>query len=276
MVGSGDIPISPAYHADLTLRHGVRYVWRGRTTSIIGQNAPITVRTLATIFHTEHPATSVRTMLKQAAKLSLGALGNPRWDLHTRNRVCRPTRLRNGQPVWEFMRSNPHWAGPGRGATAGELDDVLTPAMLAALVRSEGVCVLYTHLGKILNPRYPLTASAQAAVSRLARMHEKGLIFVTTTHRLLRYLTVRDYVRVSAYRTGGWVTVSIGQVDDLALGAFTPSADDVMGLTFVLDRCDGVALSLANGQILSCDVVHNGDKTIAAVPWKRLVFPAFD
>src|ERR1700682_4590717 len=35
MVGSGDVPTSPAYHADLTLRHGIRHVWRGRTTSIL-------------------------------------------------------------------------------------------------------------------------------------------------------------------------------------------------------------------------------------------------
>jgi hypothetical protein len=49
-----------------------------------------------------------------------------------------------------------------------------------------------------------------------------------------------------------------------------------MGLTFVVDRCDTVTLSLLNRQIVGCDVVHDADKTIAAVPWKSLVFPRFD
>ena len=42
MRGNGDVPGSTAYHADLTAAYGIRYVWRGRTTSITGQDASIT------------------------------------------------------------------------------------------------------------------------------------------------------------------------------------------------------------------------------------------
>jgi len=275
MVGSGDVPDSAAYHADLTLRHGVRYVWRGRTTSIIGQDAPITARSVATIFRRDHPAASARTMTKEVAKLWLGGRAHPQWEMHALNRVCRAGMLRNGQRVWEFMRSNPHWAGPGRGDTADEIGNVLTADMLDALVRSEGVCVLYTHLGKVRNRQCPFGKSAQAALRRLAGLREAKTIFVTTTHRLLRYLTVRDCLRVSAHRHGARILVSIGQVDDPLVGAFLPSPDDLIGLTFVLERCDDVMLSLPNSQIVSCHVVHDGDKTLAAVPWKPLVFPDF-
>jgi hypothetical protein len=276
MVGSGDVPTSAAYHADLTLRHGVRYVWRGRTSSIIGQNAPIGVRSVAAMFHREHPRPSVRTMAKQVAKLWLGSCAHPQWEMHALNQVCRPSTLRDGQRIWEFMRSNPHWAGPGRGDTADEIACVLTVNMLNALVRSEGVCVLYTHLGKVRNPHRPLGESAQAALRRLAGMHSSRRIFVTTTHRLLRYLTVRDSLRVSGHRTGGRVMITIGPVEDPVFGAFMPSPDDLIGLTFVLERCEVVTLSSGSGQIIGCDVFHNGDKTIASVPWKPLVFPDFD
>jgi hypothetical protein len=55
-----------------------------------------------------------------------------------------------------------------------------------------------------------------------------------------------------------------------------PSPDDLMGITFVLDSCESVALSLASGHILRCDVFHDGNKTIAAIPWRPLAFPDLD
>ena len=38
MRGHGDEPGHPAYHADLSAAHGIRYVWRGRVTSVTGQD----------------------------------------------------------------------------------------------------------------------------------------------------------------------------------------------------------------------------------------------
>jgi hypothetical protein len=276
MVGSGDVPTSAAYHADLTLRHGARYVWRGRTTSLIGQNTRPTGRSLREIFRRRHPAASSRTMAKEAVKLWLGARSHPRWEMHRLNQVCRPSTLRDGHKVWEFMRSNPHWAGPGRGDTADEVGDVMTARMLDALVRSEGVCVLYTHLGKVRDRRRPFGPPAQAALRRLARLHEAGTVFVTTTYRLLRYLTVRDGLQLSAQRCNERVVIAIGPVDDPVFGTYTPSAEDLIGLTFVVDRCDAVTLVLGRDQLVSGTVVHHGDTTMASVPWKPLVFPGLD
>jgi hypothetical protein len=276
MVGSGDVPTSAAYHADITLQHGIQYVWRGRTTSIVGQDAALTMRRVAAVLRRRHPIASTRTMAKQLVKLWLGTRAHPHWQMHALNRVCRPATLRDGRRVWEFMRSNPHWAGPGRGDTADELGDVLTSNMLDSLVRSEGVCVLYTHLGKVRNPRCPFGRSTQAAFRRLAGMRDSGQLLVTTTRRLLRYLTVRDHLHLEARRTGGRVMISIGRVDDPVFGAFVPSPEDLIGLTFVVDRCEVVTLSLAENEIIDCSVVHAEGKTMATVPWTPLVFPDLD
>src|SRR5687767_703972 len=46
MQGSGDVQGAEAYHADLTLAYGVRYVWRGRVTSMIGQGRTPSLRGL--------------------------------------------------------------------------------------------------------------------------------------------------------------------------------------------------------------------------------------
>ncbi len=273
MVGSGDVPSTAAYHADLTLRHGIRYVWRGRTTSVVGQDHPLSARSVAAIFSGRHPLASTRTIAKQSAKIWLGSRGDARWDMHALNRVCRPTVLRDGQPVWELLRSNPHWAGPGQGDTADGIASILTARMLERLVRSEGVCVLYTHLGKVRDVRRPFGEPTQAAFRRLAAMRAAGTIGVTTTHRLLRYLTVRESVRVTASRCDDSVTIAIGQVEDPVQGTFTPSLDDVMGLTFVVDRCGSVTISVAGDQMARCELVHRGETTIASVPWKPLAFP---
>src|SRR5439155_5125989 len=50
MCGYGDLPGSKVYHSDLTSSYGIRYVWRGRTTGVVGQDAAIGPRSLTAIF----------------------------------------------------------------------------------------------------------------------------------------------------------------------------------------------------------------------------------
>ena len=273
MHGHGDEPGAPAYHADLTTDYGIRYVWRGRTTSITGQDAPFRLRSLARIIDAAHPVASLRTAAKQAVKIWLGRRGHPLWQMHAANRVCHPSRLRDGRPIWEFLRSNPHPAGPGIGATADGIAAVLTQRFLDRLVQRESVCVLYTHLGKITDPRCPLGPRAQAAFRRLAAMRERHAIHVTTTHRVLRYLTVRDSVHFSASRAGDGTNIVIESVDDPLFGSYDPSPDDLMGLTFAMNRCDKVNVSLRDGWPLDCDIVHDGPQTVACIRWRALAFP---
>jgi hypothetical protein len=273
MRGSGDVPGTKAYHADLTTAYGIRYVWRGRTTSIVGQDTPLTPRSLKSILDRSHPVGSTRTAAKQAVKICLGWLSHTAWTMHAANRLCRVSNLRDGQPVWEFLRANPHWAGPGIGATADGVACVLTQRFLDQLVQREAVCALYTHLGKVKDPRCPFGERTQAAFRRLAAMHERRAIHVTTTHRLLRYLTVRDSVRFTTSRLSGRTVIVIQSVEDPVYGSYQPSPDDVIGLTFVMNRCDTVEVSLRTGLPLDCDIVHDGPRTIACVRWRRLTFP---
>src|SRR5438445_3278551 len=100
MRGSGDVPGSAAYHADLTTAYGIRYVWRGRTTSISGQDSPVTLRSFKNILDPAHPASSTRTAARQAVKILLDRFLNTRWEMHAANRVCRPSKLRDSRPVW--------------------------------------------------------------------------------------------------------------------------------------------------------------------------------
>ena len=72
MRGAGDVEGSSAYHADLTSAFGIEYVWRGRVTSVIGQNRS---RRLSGIASPRHPLSSGVTILKESAKGRLRASG---------------------------------------------------------------------------------------------------------------------------------------------------------------------------------------------------------
>lgn len=184
MCGHGDEPGHPAYHADLTCGFGIRYVWRGRVTSVIGQDAPTS---LGGLFDRRHPLASARTLAKEAAKQVIGRLGSGKYRPHAGNHLLRPARLRDGQPVDEFLRCNPHWGGVSSCDQGRAIEHVLTPAFLDRLVEREACCILYTHLGKIHHREHPFTPAGVAALRRLAEAHHTGKILVTTTRRLLEW-----------------------------------------------------------------------------------------
>ncbi len=263
MQGHGDEPGHPACHADLTIDYGIRYVWRGRITSVTGQNVPPRWGGLLT---PAHPLASARTLAKETAKHLLARLGNIRYAMHGPNRLLRPTTLRTGAPVCEFLRCNPHWGGVSSCDTGRQIGSVLTQPVLDQLQRRSGVCVLYTHLGKIHRYDTPFDPSAVAGLRRLAHAHHAGRILVTTTRRLLNYCSLIDHLRFRASHQRTHITI------DLAL---PPSASLSQGLTFCLPDSRPATITV-NGTPLP-DVRtnppdHLGQRTIS-LPWPRLEFP---
>ncbi len=273
MVGSGDVAGSPAYHADLTLAYGIRYVWRGRTTGVTGQDVPVGFGAVAQMFNAAHPIVSTRTLAKEAAKVWLGRRSHPRWEMYGANRVCRASRLRDGRQVWEFLRSNPYLGGPGGGATADGIGQVLTGRMLDRLLDRRGACVLYTHLGKVSNPNRPFGDAAVQAFRRLAALRDAGRILVTTTHRLLRYVTTRDTLRYRAWRQGQAVIVAIESIQDPLDGPRDPHTEELQGLTFEIPRSERVEVWSGGPGSPAFTLRHEGDTTLVSLPWHPLCFP---
>lgn len=183
MRGHGDEPGHPAYHADLTMAYGVRYVWRGRVSSVIGQNRKVSFGGIA---DWSRPLQSLRTIGKEAAKQILARTGAPKYRLHAANRILQPATLRSGQKVFEFLRCNPHWNGVSSHDTGYGIAEVLNDRFLQRLVEREGSCILYTHLGKLRGKR-GFEEETVKAFRRLARYHHAGEILVTTTRRLLDF-----------------------------------------------------------------------------------------
>jgi hypothetical protein len=181
MQGHGDEPGHPAYHADLTLAHGIRHVWRGRVTSVIGQDRPLSFRGIA---DWNHPAGSTTTVAKELTKQVMARCGSAKYRLHASNHLLQSARLRDHSLVREFLRCNPHWNGVSCCDTGYGIGEVLTARFLDRLVERRGWCVLYTHLGKLGGGRQP-GRSFVDGFRRLAEYHRSKKIRVTTTSLLL-------------------------------------------------------------------------------------------
>ncbi len=205
MRGHGDEPGHPAYHADLTLAYGVRYVWRGRVTSVIGQNQPASLRGIA---EGRHFRASAKTMLTETAKQILARIGSRKYSMHASNRLIQPARLRDGTKVSEFLRCNPHWGGVSSCETGDGIAEVLSERFLERLTVRRGSCILYTHLGKLAGMKRCFSAPAVQAFQRLAHYSRSGRILVTTTARLL------DYLRSAAQSQSseGWSRLAFPQL----------------------------------------------------------------
>jgi hypothetical protein len=249
----GDVPGAPAYHADLTLEYGVRFVWRGRVTSAIGHGVAGRRRL--------HPNASVRTRATEAAKRALGRLGNEKYRPHAQNRLLWTIDLRDGAPVLEFMRTNWHPGGlSARAASGVGLGEVLADRALESLVRCNGIGVLYTHMGKLDGARRFDTATC-AALRRLAERERSGEILVTTTRRLLGYVNARSRVHWTVTHEDGAVVIAVDARD-------LPHKD-LDGLTFEADR-PITRLEVKDGDV----VTGQGTRTLS-IPWRRLAFPSW-
>jgi hypothetical protein len=268
MCGHGDVPGDPAYHADLTTAFGVRYVWRGRVTSVLGQNVP---RTLGGIFTPRHPLASAATLARETVKGVLAHRGSEKYSIHPANRVLRPAALRDGRPTVEFLRSNPHWGGVSRGDTGFGLPEVLTGAMLSRLAHRGGTCVLYTHLGKTRTPQEPFAAPTRRALRELAAFQDRGEILVTTTRRLLDYSALLEQVRVDQYQSGGCTVVTITSPGDLRSRSLP-----LDGLTVYVDDPARTRV-VADGRDVSSAIARNPpdatSRASVSIRWPRLEFP---
>lgn len=260
MCGEGDRPGSAAYHADITWRHGVRFVWKGRVTSVIGQDVP---RDFGGIFNPKHPLMSSKTISKEFLKGVLGRFGNKKYHMHTVNGILRHATLSGGYMVHEFIRSNPHFGGVSCGETAEGIPDVLTEEFLHELNRKGGACILYTHLGKIKDKEKIFNAGTRRAFERLSSHSQDKHMLVTTTRRLLGYFrTVNDLAtEVVESRTEYVVKVrSRYEIHDLA------------GLTFYVpsNKCARLELNgLPFEELQLNERDEYGNKTVS-IPWKRL------
>jgi hypothetical protein len=262
-MGSGDITGSSAYHADLTTDYGIQYIWRGRVTSIIGQDSP---RSFQGITCTSHPLASCKTVFKEFIK---GLSPSPRFTMNRNNELMREACLRSGQQVKEFMRFNPHWGGVGAGATADGLSEVLTAKTLNQLIKQRGSCVLYTHLGRAIDPQHPFSQQVKNALLLLSKYASEGKILVTTTRRLLDYCATVRKMEISVFQDGEITKINIVKKQkEISLDGQTFYIRDTTKTKVYIDDREVYDLQRNPPD-------HTGRPSIS-LPWRKLDFPLLE
>lgn len=243
----GDAPGSRAYHADLTVAHGVRWIWTGDEIS---------------------------------DRVALDGPSARRTPLSRRSRpLTEPYRMRDDQVVESFVR----YGGLGRRQTP-VLDDLphqLAPSNLDALVKAGGYSIVYQHLAvRRVRPGFGVgaygpvddrwfRAAELTALRELARRFRDGEIWVAPTTTLLRYRDARANVR--------WHLETTDEHDRIVV---EPGPDPAW-LTFYCERpgATTVHVRTADGQELAVDTDVNppderGRPSVTVVaPRKRSELP---
>jgi len=271
--GTGDVPTSETYHFDLSSSIGIKYIWRGRVTSIIGQE---TTPSYKGIFNHQHPFISSKTIIKEKFKRLLANLNYKKYSMHKDNRLIRTITLRDNRIAYEFIRSNPHWAGVSSADNAHQINQVITKTMLELLVKRMGICILYTHLGKTGNYRTAITPQLIQAFNLLAEYYHQKKILVTTPAKLLKYITTRDHLKFSAQSTDDKLIINIQAIDDPLTGKRLPEPEELSGITFsTQDNINRIEIKLTTGQSVPIKTYpkNNKNKTLAAIEWNKLEFP---
>lgn len=270
MMGRGDVTDGPCYHADATIAHGVKYVWRGRVSSIIGQDCP---RSFQGLFDPRHPLESSSVITKEFGKVQSALFGQRKYEMHAANRVTRAGRLRDGQAVHEFMRFDPFWGGVGRAATADGFPEILTDRMLDVLVERSGIGVFYTHLGRTANASGLMSSGACNAFRGLAKRFRNHDVLVLTTTRLLDYVTARDYLDWDAWRSEQGIVVRINSIEDPVTGNRVPNARELGGLTFSIAGEEQIVVELANKQTIDSKVSSERGRSFVSLPFAEIPLP---
>jgi len=271
MQGHGDQVGHPAYHADLTTDYGIKYVWRGRVTSITGQDVP---GGLGGIFEKNHPSASGRTLLKEAAKCLLACTGNQKYSFHRSNELLRPAVLRDNNPVYEFIRCNPQWGGVSCCDQGRHIAQVMTEEMLNRLIMRGGMCILYTHLGKIDDPDVPFNPVAVEAFRRLSEAFQCGDILVTTTRWLLGYRRALRQITFKYTQNEKRLHINIDTQADK-----NPTAElsvaDLSGLTFYVSDTKTTSITIDGHEVtdLQCNRPDHTGRPSVSLAWHTLEFP---
>jgi hypothetical protein len=230
--GRGDQPGQKEYHLDLTADYGIRYIWTDRLTTIIGQGASVTWRSLFGVFDFKHPAASGLNALKTGLKVFLGFFKSKKYSFMSANEPVQITTLQDGKKMFEFIRFNNYFQGAARGDSFSELYYLISQKVLKNLISRKAYSVVYVHLGKCFDLESAQNQRTLQALRELKAAADQGKIWVDSTLRHLEYYIGQRYLNwdYSVVRDEGCITIH--SIDDPVRGPYVPKPEELRHLTF--------------------------------------------
>ncbi|MBV9861113.1 MAG: methyltransferase domain-containing protein [Alphaproteobacteria bacterium] len=235
----GDNPEAPEYHADLLRAYGTEYLWAHGNTDRAGDAGAVhdyAMRDGGHMFgfHRFNWRRNMPDARRIASKYSLSYLERGE---NTLIQVWHPRALR-------FQ---------------------LAEDVLQRLVDNNYFCVVGQHLG-FMHPLIAFDSEASAALRRLRRFQDDGLILVARTSRLLHYHRVRAHLEYEVIKAADRDIIDIQAVTDPVRGYWVPQIEDLRGINFETDAARPAELRLRGKPVPAPELVsYRPDRSSAAI-----------
>lgn len=256
----GAQPGSPAYHFDLLASYGIRFVWSGRMTHVIGQNAESTYDIRLTNF--------VQRVL---SKTKYRYVREPVFDFE--NRLFMKIDLQDGSEVWDFVRFI-NRLGQERTQDVYDLIRQICPSIIRRLIGNAGYLILYSHMCEGVSSLEGFPRKLVGNLEFLSRMYHEGKLLVTTASRLLQYNEVHNNIIWQTDDRDGLKRIGISPHIDVLGVKRELSTDMLQGITFYCEDPRKTAIFLDNKpQEIQVNPKDATGRYSVTIPWQRLEYP---
>jgi hypothetical protein len=182
------------YSLDLIHKIGIRYVWDGEISSVIGQDRiPYSKEYFkktsssslkAAVKHTLH---KLKRKFNSSYKRNTSSFDNSQYKLHE---------FPDGRKFYTFPRY-----GTWKDADIAGLGNILSEEKMNALVQMGGTCIAYTHLGKrpfenIIKKQH-IPEKTRTALKHVSQLYHDKMLMISPLGELLDYLVIRDHIEIS-------------------------------------------------------------------------------
>lgn len=190
---SGHVYPNPLYTLDIVKHVGVRYLWDGTLTPVLGQDRPLSTWRM----HLQR-ATSMGTGLSNYTKHWVGrslGVGLTFRGQFQDNAAYRVQRFADGNTFYTFQRHG-DWAD----ADIDGLGRLIAPERVERLIADGGTCILYTHLGKRPADRMHeaghIPETTLAGLRHVRDRWRDSALHLSSVSRLMDHLVLRDHLSI--------------------------------------------------------------------------------
>jgi hypothetical protein len=255
----GDLPTSPAYHLDLTVKYGIRHLWHwteSGLTNVIGQDTAGVLD--------ENDQTIIFCVNENGGRVS-GVVNAEaaKQELQARNILQQPVKMKDDQIVYNFQRFN----GGGFKCVASNISRQINPDVINDLIKTKGYMVLYQHLACALDSNQKVTQNVPPYFSaeslehfrNLSSLFQNGVVWVAPFADMARYNDVHTHLDWKYRLEDTKVIIEIkGFYPDAGGRRIEVSERDVAGITFYTPYPDETTIQL-DGRTLNNCIVNGPD-----------------
>jgi hypothetical protein len=184
---SGHVYENFVYSLDIARKLGIRYVWNGEVTSVVGQDREMKFD--------DHVRQSGGSSLKASIKSGLQRFGISSAYQAPDNMQYYKRKFEDGSYMYCFKRY-----GTWQDADIDGLHNLINPEKIEELINAEGTAIVYSHLGKRhskeSNRTNHIPDTTRSDLRNLKEKYEAKEVMVSSASRLLDYLVLRDNIEI--------------------------------------------------------------------------------